>query len=126
MGKIYQEGFTADDSRKWGLLCLLAGLIIYFLSQKYLRPNSASVLSLFVALIIFTIRVYWNLRQRTFFWLTMSLVSSIDAAIVYLFPDGKWLNALIVLAPLAAAHVIVSVCFLKVAESITRKMTRES
>jgi hypothetical protein len=37
------DNFTADDSKKWGIIALLIGLPVYIISQRYLSANSASL-----------------------------------------------------------------------------------
>lgn len=112
----YSEKFTADDSRKWGLISSAIGLVSYVAGLRVLSNNKATVCALFIALMIFVVRVFWGLSRKVQFWVLVIALTAIDAIIISIVPDNRWPSSMLVLAPAAALHFGVTYGVLRSAE----------
>ncbi len=115
------EKFSADDSRKWIILSLVVGTAVYFISQKFMIINKATVFGIFASLTILLIRYYWRLRRVYWFWGVMAIIFSVDMGFVFLVPAGNWPNSTIILAPIAIIQLTVSVFLISNVESAIKK-----
>jgi len=115
------EDFTVEDSRKWGFLSLLAGLPVYFLSQRFLSSNKSAIFALFVSLLIFTVRIYWVWKSKFWFWGSIIAISAMDVLFVYLYPPTFWPKySMAILAPVAAAQLGLSIFIISTVKKVVK------
>jgi hypothetical protein len=102
------EGFSSDESRKWGLLAGILGVILYFVFQRYMIGNRAAISALYVSLLVFFVRIYWGRRKSIRFWASVGLIGFTDVCLVVVVPISWWPSSLLVLGLAALAQMAIS------------------
>jgi len=121
MNKYDLDHFTVEDSKKWGLISLAIGIGIYFLSQRWVAVNKATLIALFCGTCVMLVRFYWRLRVALWFWSIILLILAADTTVVALFPTGKWSNTMVVLAPIPITGLIIEIFLISAVDSELQK-----
>lgn len=122
MSKIL-EGFSVEDSRKWGLLSGITGFALYFVLAVHMPKNMASLSALYVSLLIFVIRVFWRLRNHVWFWACVLIIVIVDIGTVIIFPANSWPGpSIVVLGFAAIVQVAVSLSIITNVEKVFKRI----
>jgi hypothetical protein len=115
------DALTAEGIKKWSLLSGVFGLVVYVVSQVYFTPNKAGLCAVFAAMLVFSIRNYWKLKYEIWFWALIVIIFAADLAVVLFFPEGRWPNATIILAPIAAVQLAINIFMISTVDAAIRK-----
>jgi hypothetical protein len=88
-GKIDDDPDTSypnQPSKAWSIGAGLCLLPIYILFSAFGVPGKGNAAICFGGALIMVVRLRWNLRNRIWFWVTVSFLALLHAARVFLIP----------------------------------------
>jgi len=79
----------------WGVLCVIIGSMpLLLLFDRFGRLNSALPTLTCVVSLGFAIVLKWNLRRKTWFWITISVIAALHILLIVSVPwTDKWVPA---------------------------------
>jgi hypothetical protein len=89
MEKVNTESVTARTATKWGFIALLLSLPVAIVVSHIVDPGRGRAAGVALALMIFSIRVFWYLRKRAWFWMAVAALTVIHVVLIVLVP---WTN----------------------------------
>jgi|SRR5579862_811314 len=103
----------------WSVLCLIIGsLPIYLLFDRFGRLNSALPTLTCVVSLAFAIVLKWNLRRKTWFWITIGVIAALHILLIVSVPwTDKWVPAA-AYAGAASLDLVVILVILAVVEKL--------
>lgn len=83
------EQVTKRIARKWGLIAFLLSLPVAIVISHFVDPGRGRAAGLSLGFMIFLIRVFWYLRQRPWFWMTIAALTIMHVVLIVAIP---WTN----------------------------------
>ncbi len=107
-----------------GVLGVIAGtILIGLLFLRFGRFDLARPAILSLGMIVFAIRVKWELKRRVWFWITMTVIVALHIPLILFVPwTTRWIPALVV-TPICFADFVVILAIIKLLEKRLEKPT---
>lgn len=83
------ENVTRRTAIKWGLIAALLSLPFAMVVSRFVDPGRGRAAGISLALTILAIRAFWYLKQRPWFWMTITALTIIHVVLVAVVP---WTN----------------------------------
>ena len=83
-----QKGNKAPKllTRKWALIALLSGLPFFFLFACLGDPGRGRAVLIAVGVVVIAARARWDLKERIWFWVTLTILAALHVPLVLLVP----------------------------------------
>jgi hypothetical protein len=91
------NSFTRRDSGIWGLIALGCYLLTRLALHLLRRDEISQFSGLFLATTVFAVRVRWDLRRESWFWVSVVALAVVQAAIAISVPWPQWDRSIILL-----------------------------
>jgi hypothetical protein len=105
MDKDETENFSDSTSRKWSLIGVACGLLVFAACAALGYSSKAGFAGVFVAALVWSVCSRWTLRGRPWFWVLIFALSLAHGAIIYLVPPN-WRYPGAILMPVALADLL--------------------
>ena len=83
------EKVTARTVKKWAFIALLLSLPVAMVVSHFVDPGRGRAAGVSLALIILSLRAFWYLRKRVWFWMAITLLTIIHVVLIVVVP---WTN----------------------------------
>jgi len=87
--KVNSENVTARTATKWGFIALLLSLPVAIAVSHFVDPGRGRAAGVALGLMILSIRVFWYLRKRPWFWMAVVALTVIHVVLIVMVP---WSN----------------------------------
>ncbi|AEU36200.1 hypothetical protein [Granulicella mallensis] len=108
-------------NRKWVLIALLCGLPFFVLFVYLGAPGRGRAALIAVGVVVLTARACWDLKEYTWFWVTLSITVAFQASLVLLVPWTSKSYPGITLLPVGVADYAIVWGSIKLVEKVARK-----
>ena len=90
----------------WGVLCVIWGVLaLLILFDHFGKLTLARPALTSVAMVIIAIALRWKLKQRMWFWITMTFLAALHVALILLVPwTTRWVPAFAII-PIGVADL---------------------
>ncbi len=112
---------------RWGVLCVIVGSIpIAWLFDHFGRFDLARPALCTIGMLGIAIAIKWKLRRHLWFWVTMTVIVALHAALILLVPWGtKWVPAIVII-PIGIADLYAILAILStIGKFVERPRTSE-
>ena len=119
-----KQGNTSPKrlNRKWGMVALMCGLPFFFLFAFVgNNPGRGRAAALCVALLVAGARARWDLKNHAWFWVTLTLMLTLDMPLVLLVPWSNKSYPGITLLPVAVLDYAIIYGSIRLAEKVANK-----
>ena len=83
------ENVTARTATKWGFIAFLLSLPVAIAVSHFVDPGRGRAAGVALGLMVFSIRVFWYLRKRPWFWMALAALTVIHVVLIVMVP---WSN----------------------------------
>src|SRR5882757_3733627 len=89
MGTMNTEKVTARTVKKWAFIALLLSFPVAIVVSHFVDPGRGRAAGVALALMILSIRIFWYLKQRAWFWMAIAALTIIHVVFIVVVP---WTN----------------------------------
>jgi len=116
MEKVDTQNVTARTAARWGIIVALLTIPVAIVVGHFVDPGRGRAAGLALALLIGAVRVFWNLRRRPCFWMSVAALVIIHIVLIILIPWSNKSFPAPTLWPVAIADFAAVCGFIKLVE----------
>lgn len=127
MGETAPKRSFASINKQWALLMVgVCVAPVYFLVAHFADGGRAFVASCSAGMIAVTVRYFWDLRRRIWFWITMTVIGFLHVLLVVFLPSpAKQWNYVhwnyVQMLPFGLLDFGIAYAIIRLVESVVRK-----